>query len=74
MPPDKSEKYKNILDDYVNSLIDAKLMNHDYSIKKEDAKEIVDHLMPELEKVVAKVVTKHIRALGETLLKKFEEE
>ena len=44
----------SLLEDHVNHLIDKRLKGHESSIKEEDAKEIVDHLMPELEKVVSK--------------------
>ena len=61
-------------EEYINSLIDEKLENHDSSIKQEDAKEIVDHLMPELEKVVSKVVLKHLKAIAVYTQKQLKED
>lgn len=52
------------LDDYVNELIDKKLQTHETSITNEDAKQIVEHLMPELEKAVSKIVLKHLKAIA----------
>lgn len=74
MPPTKPEGASGILDDYINDLIDQKLEKYDMSIKKEDAQEIVNHLMPELEKVVSKIVLKHLRAVATYTLKELKEE
>ena len=62
------------LEEYLNNLIDEKLNAHDSSIKREDAEEIVEYLMPELEKVVSKIVLKHLRAIGKYTLHELKEE
>lgn len=64
----------NALEEYINVLIDAKLKDHETSIKKEDAKEIVSHIMPELEKVVAKIVLKHLKAIATYTQKHLKED
>ena len=71
MPKNKDEA--DVLADYVNSLIDKKLEKWDSSIKEEDAKEIINHLMPEIEKVVSKVVLKHLRSIATYTLKELKE-
>jgi hypothetical protein len=63
-----------LLEEYINHLIDKKLDGYDSSIKEQDAKEIVDHIMPELEKVVAKVVLKHLRSIATYTLKELKED
>ena len=45
-------------EEYVNALIDKKLEAYEINIKKEDADEIIKHIMPEMEKVVSKIVIK----------------
>jgi len=61
-------------EEYINSLIDKKLESHDSSIRQEDAKEIVEYLMPELEKVVSKVVLKHLKAIAVYTQKQLKED
>jgi Zn-dependent M32 family carboxypeptidase len=73
MPP-KQPEGASLLEDYVNHLIDSKLDGFETSIKEEDAKEIVEHLMPELEKVVSKIIIKHLRAIATYTLKELKEE
>ena len=70
----KKPKGASVLEEYVNDLIDERLKNHDTSIKEEDAKEIVEHLMPELERVVSKVVLKHLRSIATYTLKQLKED
>jgi hypothetical protein len=65
---------KNPLDEYINKLIDEKLKDHDSTIKEEDAKEIVKCLMPEIEKVVAKIVLKHLKAIATYTQKHLKED
>jgi hypothetical protein len=71
---EEKESLLDFLHRYINELIDKKLEHHDSLIKQEDAKEIVDHLMPELEKVVSKIVLKHLRAIGKYTLHELKEE
>lgn len=62
MAPKQTEEIA-ALEAYINSLIDKKLEDQDDTIKEKDAEEIVKHLMPEIEKVVAKIVLKHLKAI-----------
>ncbi len=62
------------LDNYINELIDQRLKSHETSIKEEDAKEIVEHLMPKLEEMVSKMVLKHLKAIAEYTQNKLKEE
>ena len=73
MAPQHTEE-GSALEAYINMLIDDRLTEHDTSIKKEDAKEIVDHLMPELEKVISKIVLKHLRAIATYTQKHLKED
>lgn len=62
------------LDNYINELINAKLEMHETSITSEDAKEIIEHLMPELEKAVSKIVLKHLKAIAAYTQNKLKED
>jgi len=73
MAPQHTEEGK-VFEDYINFLIDKKLESHESSIKKEDAQEIIETLMPEIEKLVSKIVIQHIRSFATILLKKLKEE
>jgi hypothetical protein len=73
MPPQKPEG-ASLLEDYINHLIDQKLQEHGSSINKEDAEEIVKFLMPEFEKLISKIVLKHLRAIATYTLKELKEE
>lgn len=63
-----------LLEEYINFLIDKRLEEHETSIKQEDAKEIVEHIMPELEKVIARMILKHLRSIATYTLKELKEE
>ena len=67
-------KEGQLLEDYINFLIDKKLQSYESSVKKDDAKEIVEHLIPEIEKIVSKIVLKHLRAIATYTLKELKEE
>ena len=67
-------KEASLLEDYINGLIDKKLKEHSSSINKEDAEEIIECLMPEFEKVVSKIVLKHLRAIATYTLKELKED
>jgi hypothetical protein len=70
MPPDST----NGLVDYINSLIDQRLETWNTSIKEEDAKEIVEALMPEIERVVSRIVLKHIKAIATYTISQLKED
>jgi hypothetical protein len=63
-----------LIEDLINGLIDERLKDHETSIKEEDAKEIVEYLMPELEKVVSKIVLKHLKAIAAYVQTKLKED
>jgi hypothetical protein len=65
----KKKEESDVLKEYVNSLIDEKLEGLD-----DDAKKIAEHLMPELEKIVSKIVLKHLRSIATYTLKQLKEE
>jgi (2Fe-2S) ferredoxin len=59
---------------YINSLIDERLETWDTKLKEEDAKEIVEALIPEIEKVVSRIVLKHIKAIAIYAINKLKED
>jgi Ethanolamine utilization protein EutJ (predicted chaperonin) len=65
---------QDALTKYLNSLIDERLEQWDTKIKEEDAKEIVDALMPVLEEKIAQIVLKHMKAIATFIQTELKEE
>jgi len=53
------------LDNYIQLKIQEELKQHESIIKKEDAKLIIDSLMPLIDEIVAKKIKQHLRILTE---------
>lgn len=64
---------KHPLDAYIQLKIKEEFEKHDTVIKEEDAKQIIDTLMPLLENIVAEKVKLHLRILAEYLLESLTE-
>jgi len=54
----------NPIQQYIDSTIDKVLEKREIKLKEEDAKQIIQAILPEIEKIVANVVLKHFRALA----------
>ena len=61
----------NPLEQYLNEIIDQKLKNHEISITKKDANEIVKTIIPEIDKLISVKVKEHFCSLAEHILEKF---
>jgi len=53
------------LDNYIQLKIQEELKQHESAIKKEDAKLIINTLMPLIDEIVAKKIKQHLRILTE---------
>jgi DNA-binding protein Fis len=72
--PKKKSKSESPLEEYINSLIDKKLEDWNSEIKKEDATEIVNFLMPEIEKKISEIVLKHLKAIATYTINQLKED
>jgi len=71
----KNQKHKtSALEMEVLNIVENCLKETQTNIAKKDLEEIVQHLMPDLDKMIAKQVQKHFVEMGEFLLKKFKTE
>lgn len=57
----------------IRKMVDEAIDEREIKLKKEDAKEIVDAMLPELETMVSKVVIKHLKALGTYMQKNLKD-
>lgn len=72
----KIETPKNPIEIFVEEAVKEALDKKEFEIKKEDAEIIVQAMLPEIEKMVSKIVLKHFKALAlyaQTKLKDPEE-
>jgi len=70
----KKKKPANPMEDYIKSLITEQLKLQEEKIKKEDAEEIIKAIIPELEKLVAKIIKKHMKEIANYILDKVKKE
>ncbi len=71
----KNQNHKtSALELEVLNIVENCLKETQTNIAKKDLKEIVQYLMPDLDKMIAKHVQKHFVEMGEFLLKKFKTE
>jgi len=54
----------NPIEKYVDEAVNKALNSRDDRLKKEDAEEIVKAILPEIEKIVSKIILKHFKALA----------
>jgi len=52
------------LEDYIEKVTRNIIDERETKLKEEDAKSIIDAMIPEIEKIVAKVVIKHLKAIS----------
>lgn len=64
---------KHPLDDYIQSKIKEILNNHDESIKAEDARIIIQNMIPEINKIVSRQIKLHLKIIAEYLIDTFKE-
>lgn len=54
----------NPIETYVEEVVKKVLDERDDKLKKEDAEEIVKSIIPEIEKIVSKIILNHFKALA----------
>ncbi len=54
----------NAIELYVEETINSALHKRDTKLKEEDANQIIKAILPEIEKIVAKIVLKHFKAIA----------
>ena len=54
----------NPIEAYVDEAIVRALTQNETKLKEEDAKQIIKAILPEIEKIVSKVVLKHFKAIA----------
>lgn len=64
----------NQLEEYLKSLVKEEVDRRDFSLKKEDADQIVKGLFSELDKVIAKSVKEHLVEIADFIKIKFGKE
>ena len=55
---------ENPIQQYIDNTIDKVLEKREIKLKEEDAKQIIQAILPEIEKIVADIVLKHFRAIA----------
>lgn len=63
----------NAIEEYLKKLVEEAINKREFKIKEEEAKEIVESILPELEKMVAKTVLKHFKELNIYFQEKFKD-
>lgn len=64
------EQLPKTLEDIIREIVKEEFEK----LVKDDLNKIVDALLPEIEKLVARVVTKHIRSISSFVLENFDKE
>lgn len=72
MPQTKKEV--NPMENYIKKLIAEAMDEWNVKVTKEDAEEIIKAIKPELEKMVSKVVLKHLKSIAKYTLEKLKED
>jgi DNA topoisomerase VI subunit B len=57
-------KQPNPIEAYVEKTIKTVLSKKETELKEEDAKKIIQAILPEIEKIVAKIVLKHFKSIA----------
>jgi len=55
---------ENPIQQYIDNTIDKVLEKREIKLKEEDAKQIIQAILPEIEKIVADIVLNHFRAIA----------
>lgn len=61
------------IESLIRKMVDEAIEERELKLKKEDAKEIIDAILPQLESMVSKVVIKHLKALGSYMQKNLKD-
>ena len=64
---------ENPIETYVVEIINRTLTTREEKLKKEDAEEIIQAILPEIEKIVSKIILKHFKALAEYVQHNFRD-
>ena len=56
------------IDSYVRKIIKESIEKHDWKIKKEDAQQIIETLVPLIDKMIADRVKQHLTFLANNLI------
>lgn len=62
--PKKKSTVDNPIEEYVKQAITKVLDQRETELKEEDAKQIIKAILPEIEKIVSKIVLKHFKAIA----------
>ena len=59
---------ENPLDSYVREIIKESIEKHDWNIKKEDAQQIIETLVPLIDNMIAERIKQHLTFLANNLI------
>ena len=65
---------KNVMEEYLSSLINEILDEREIGLKEKEAKEIVSAIIPELDSLISKRMKEHFCMLADFIKEKFSEE
>ena len=64
----------NQVEDYLKTLILEELRKREIEIKESDAKQIISHILPEIDKLTSKRVKEHFLEIADFIKNKFSKE
>jgi hypothetical protein len=73
MKENNMTKEKNIMEDYIRSIIKEELKEFEIVLKEAEAKKIVEAIIPHLDKLVAERIKLHFSSLAKLVQQKFGE-
>ena len=56
------------IDSYIREIIEESIEKHDWGIKKEDAQQIIEILVPTIDKMISYRIKQHLRFLATNLI------
>jgi hypothetical protein len=56
------------IDSYIREIIEESIEKHDWGIKKEDAQQIIEILVPTIDKMISHRIKQHLRFLATNLI------
>jgi len=68
---EKIENYEKVNTKNIDKIISNKIKEYGMIVTKNDAKEIVKAIMPEINELVSEIIKEHFRSLAKHILEKF---
>lgn len=68
-----ADEKNNIMEDYIRSLVKDELKNMEVTLKKKEAEDIVEAIIPHLDKLIAERIKLHFSELAKLVQQKFGE-